>query len=288
MNTDEQNFLITGKIISLTREVESRMAECGASGNGLREKAESLGSKLPPEAVKLSIYIGNIRNKLAHESTPQISDAELALFEESAQTLLDFLDRLKTPSPASPAEKFPAPQKTAETTAAEAPAAPPPRFQTNHFAFLPLGHLLFGAELFWRSFCRGWEYLILLAAELFALFAISYTSWNRTLNAWFGAGIALLVFCWLISIWDKLRRSDISLCGKLALFPLSNAAYFSVCLWENFVPFYFIAALVIYGSMAGGIHFLLQHEWQFAAICGGISYLVSIITGLLTRGEKSE
>ena len=286
MNTEEQDFLLTGKIISMTREIESRMADCGATGNGLREKTESLGSKLPPEAVKLSIYIGNIRNKLAHESDPHVSAEEFELFEEAAQMLIEFLGRLhEAQNPAPPAETTEQNGEVKEIRNGETPSAVS---KTRLFAFLPLAHLGFGGELFWKSFCQAWEYLLLFVTELLAVFAIIYSVWHGAFGAYFGAGAALLVFCWLISIWDKFRRSDTTLYGRLALFPLTNIAYLAVCLWKNFVPFYFIAALAVFGCMAGGIYFLFLREWRIAAICAGMSYLVSVIAGFLTRGEKSE
>ena len=286
MNTEEQDFLLTGKIISMTREIESRMADCGATGNGLREKTESLGSKLPPEAVKLSIYIGNIRNKLAHESDPHVSAEEFELFEEAAQMLIEFLGRLhEAQNPAPPAETTEQNGEVKEIRNGETPSAVS---KTRLFAFLPLAHLGFGGELFWKSFCQAWEYLLLFVTELLAVFAIIYSVWHGAFGAYFGAGAALLVFCWLISIWDKFRRSDTTLYGRLALFPLTNIAYLAVCLWKNFVPFYFIAALAVFGCMAGGIYFLILREWHIAAICAGMIYLVSVIAGFLTRGEKSE
>ena len=284
MNTEEQDFLLTGKIISMTREIESRMADCGATGNGLREKTESLGSKLPPEAVKLSIYIGNIRNKLAHESDPHVSAEEFELFEEAARMLLEFLGRLHEAQNPAPVKE----DKTEIEKEIRNGKSPSAAFKTRIFAFLPLAHLGFGGELFWNSFCRAWEYLLLFVTDLLAVFAIGYSVWHGTFGAYFGAGAALFVFCWLISIWDKFRRSDRTLYGRLALFPLTNIVYLAVCLWENFVPFYFIAALAVFGCMAGGIYFLILREWHIAAICAGMSYLVSVIAGFLTRGEKSE
>ncbi|MBO5309187.1 MAG: hypothetical protein J6C40_14405 [Lentisphaeria bacterium] len=283
MNSDEQNLLQTGKIISATREIESLMAECGAVGNGLREKTESLAGKLPPEAVKLSVYIGSIRNKLAHESEPQISQEEFQLFDAAAETLLQILEELKNPAVIPP-------QETAEYIEEEEDETEetPVFFKTRIAGFIPLAHLVFGGELLWRSFCRGWEYLALLLAEFLGLASVIYSLWNRAFGAWFGAGTALLVFCWLISIWDKLRRADGTLPGKLALFPLANTVYFAVCLWENFVLFYFIAALALFGCMGGGICFLLSREWVIAAVCGALSYLVSLTVCFLTRGGERE
>ena len=213
-----------------------------------------------------------------------VSAEEFELFEEAAQMLIEFLGRLHE-------AQNPAPEKEDETEIekkirnGETPSAVS---KTRLFAFLPLAHLGFGGELFWKSFCQAWEYLLLFVTELLAVFAIGYSVWHGTFGAYFGAGAALLVFCWLISIWDKFRRSDRTLYGRLALFPLTNIAYLAVCLWKNFVPFYFIAALAVFGCMAGGIYFLFLREWHIAAICAGMSYLVSVIAGFLTRGEKSE
>lgn len=283
MDNNEQNLLQTGKIISRTRDIESRMAECGAVGNGLREKTESLAGKLPPEAVKLSIYIGSIRNKLAHESNPHISEEEFQLFDAAAETLMQTLDELKKPAVSAPVLPQ---EETSETE--EEPEEIPVHFKTHLAAFFPVVHLLFGGELLWRSFCRGWEYLFLLLADLLGIGAAALCLWRQSLGAWFGAGIALLVFCWLISIWDKLRRSDMTVCGKLALFPLANTAYFAVCLWQNFSLFFFTAAVAILGCMAGGIRFLFAGEWRIAAVCSGLSFAASVVAGFLTRGGKNE
>ena len=90
----ENRLLLTGKVVSLTGRIESRLAECGAVGTGLREKTDSLGSKLSPEVVKLLAYIGSIRNRFAHEPEAEISGEEFALFEESVRMVQQELDIL--------------------------------------------------------------------------------------------------------------------------------------------------------------------------------------------------
>lgn len=102
----ENRLLLTGKVVSLTGRIESRLAECGAVGTGLREKTDSLGSKLSPEVVKLLAYIGSIRNRFAHEPEAEISGEEFALFEESVRMVQQELDILWPVFAKSPARGF--------------------------------------------------------------------------------------------------------------------------------------------------------------------------------------
>ena len=75
-------------MITLTRQIESRLVALGASGNGLREKSESLAGRFPPEVEKLLAFIGCIRNRIAHEDQAGISPEELQFFEEAVAAVL--------------------------------------------------------------------------------------------------------------------------------------------------------------------------------------------------------
>ena len=44
---EDEKLLTTGRVIAAARQIETRLAECGASGSGLREKVQSLGPRLP-------------------------------------------------------------------------------------------------------------------------------------------------------------------------------------------------------------------------------------------------
>ena len=99
MNEEEQ-LLTTGRVIDATRKIESKLVACGAVGSGLREKAESLGDRLPAEAARLIRFIGSVRNRFAHESGARLRPAELELFEEAAGSVLAALDNLPGPAAA--------------------------------------------------------------------------------------------------------------------------------------------------------------------------------------------
>ena len=98
MNEEEQ-LLTTGRVIDATRKIESKLVACGAVGRGQREKAESLGDRLPAEAARLIRFIGSVRNRFAHESGARLRPDELELFEEAAEAVLAELDSLPEPVP---------------------------------------------------------------------------------------------------------------------------------------------------------------------------------------------
>ena len=104
----------------------------------------------------------------------------------------------------------------------------------------------------------------------------------------FGAGLTILVLTWLIAIWDKIRRQDRSIAGKLACYPLANTAYYAIILYEKSIPAYFAGALTIFGAAAGSLCFLYRKEWIAAMICAGLSLTASIAGGLLTKGGEHE
>lgn len=113
MNTpDPQEIEVAGKVITLTRQIESRLVALGASGNGLREKSESLAGRFPPEVEKLLAFIGCIRNRIAHEDQAGISPEELQFFEEAVAAVLA---ELKLPG-----------ETTAESSGTPAATLPPP------------------------------------------------------------------------------------------------------------------------------------------------------------------
>ena len=112
---NSQEIEVAGKVITLTRQIESRLVALGASGNGLREKSESLAGKFPREVEKLLAFIGCIRNRIAHEDQPGISPEELQFFEEAVAAVLE---ELKLPGETA--------AESAGTPAATLPPPPPP------------------------------------------------------------------------------------------------------------------------------------------------------------------
>lgn len=132
MNEEEQ-LLTTGRVIDATRKIESKLVACGAVGSGLREKAESLGDRLPAEAARLIRFIGSVRNRFAHESGARLRPDELELFEEAAEAVLAELDSLPEPVPPeksrpqhagkpSALRPFPKSKMTAEAKTTKTPA----------------------------------------------------------------------------------------------------------------------------------------------------------------------
>ena len=104
---EEAQLLTTGRVIAAARKIESKLVECGGSGDGMREKVESLGSRIPPETVQLINHIGGVRNRFAHESDAALRPDELKLFEEAVDAVLEDLDELASapPPPPRPAGK---------------------------------------------------------------------------------------------------------------------------------------------------------------------------------------
>src|SRR5574344_837309 len=282
----QQDILLTGKIIAASREIESRMAACGATGNGLREKTESLAGKPPPEAVKLSIYVGNIRNRLAHESAGKVSEEEYALFEAASQTLLSELDKLAAggkpaPAPAaSPAEPVPEGSTAVPDGAAEPPApAVPEVYRFRLWAWFPGAHILFALELLWHSLRGGWEYWALSAIELASLAGVWAAIFRWKLNWLLGVMLSLFALVWLIGIWDKLRRRDETRLGGAAWWPLVNLAYFVGCIGESFRPALFTAAAAMAVGWGGAIYFAVIGEWRGLLFCAVLSWLCGLAGG---------
>lgn len=299
----EHDLLLTGRIIAATREIESRMVECGASGNGLREKTESLAGKLPPEAVKLSIFIGNVRNRLAHETDSRVSDDEAALFDEAVRMLLHELDRLAgnsrvdsgpdaaavvVPPPQSPVPETILPERLPAAERSEAPEADSPVESESppalgFAAWIPVLHLAFAGELLLRSIRLGWEYAALLIGECAMLALLSYAVYFK-IEWMMGVAGSLLVAIYLYGVFDAFRRrADYPGTVKLGLIPLVNLVYFMIRLIAAFQIVPFLGGVTILSCWGTAIYFGCMHEWLAMLIFAGISWGTALIAWLSCR-----
>ena len=222
MNTpDPQEIEVAGKVITLTRQIESRLVALGASGNGLREKSESLAGRFPPEVEKLLAFIGCIRNRIAHEDQAGISPEELQFFEEAVAAVLAELklpgettaEPSGTPAatlPPPPPAPSPAPVSPPESTGSATLEKPSARTNSYEGWFrsaerLPLAFFLIpGANLLW------------VLRELLRL-----TGWFRLAAAF------TILAVWVVAIFLAFRR-EFSAAGILAM--LSYAVSFAATL----------------------------------------------------------
>ena len=147
MISDETRVRIVGRIVSTTGAIEQALGALGATGNGLREKVDSLGPALPTEAKRLAILIGNVRNRAAHDPDAEISPDEIALFEVAAE---EFLALLNPPAPPAPAERRPQPEPAAAPTAKpeQRSAAPDSLLLAGR---IPVLHLVYALALAGRA-----------------------------------------------------------------------------------------------------------------------------------------
>ena len=266
----ENRLLLTGKVVSLTGRIESRLAECGAVGTGLREKTDSLGSKLSPEVVKLLAYIGSIRNRFAHEPEAEISGEEFALFEESVRMVQQELDILWPVSRSHRAEVSVS-ASLPEEEFDESPyrGTEPDSDWLILAGRLPVLHLAYAVHLFWRAVTPGIRLLGLLVGEVLGILLIAFGIWKGEPYVT-GFGSALFLMVHGFGIWEAHRDPVKSLPAFLYMTPGLNLFYFLLrllpllnwmMLFESFaIIMVWVAAIVMAArgeiTIAGGLAFL--------------------------------
>lgn len=285
---DEQQLLETGRIIALAREIETRMAACGAVGNGLREKSESLRERLPQESERLLAFIGNVRNRVAHEADAAVSAEEFQLFEEACDAIRRELDRLHpdggtaSPAPAESPKKArngkmpepPAPENTASTGDEWLTVA----------ARIPGAHLLYAfRQLFLSVGAGGGVMLGLFAAELLGIGITLHGCFRRELLP-VGIGATLLFSCWLYGVVDGIRQPPEHRCpAPLWLLPGVDLLYFLCRFAAGTQWVLFLESAIILGVWGGAIHLAATGEIPAALLLGALSYAGALLLSLVRR-----
>ena len=308
MNNEEQ-LIITGRVIDAARKIESKLIECGATGSGLREKADSLDAVLPKEVTQLIHFIGTIRNRVAHESGTMLRPDELQLFEEAALAVLDELDGLKTapapapaPSPApaarselpptpppepddepdSPADSVPRNAKPrAKKTGGDEPLLPP--WNSPLWAALPGLHLIYAFGAGWNAFGAGQLYLLLVLAELIALTALGFAAALASLPLAAAGGTLFLVVygCGIYLGLDNPPEQG----GRawFCLIPFANLAFFVRKIVTYIKPDRLVVSIVIFGTWLAAIQLAISKELLAAGIAALASWLCALIDALVRR-----
>ena len=310
MNIEEQ-LITTGRVIDATRRIESKLIECGATGSGLREKADSLGSALPAEAVRLIHFIGSIRNRIAHESDTTLRPDELELFEEAARAVLDELDKIHpvaTSPAASPPEPPPAPapepktdsepeilpvpaesarragktrREVAESEKKDEPLLPP--WNSPLWAALPGLHLVYAFGAGWSAFGAGQLYLLLVLAELGALAALGFAAAFPSLPL-AAAGGMLFLAVYVCGVWLGLRNPP-EQGGRawFCLIPLANFLFFAKKIATFIEPARLVISIAILGIWLAALQLAIYREFTAAGIAALASWLGALIDSLLRR-----
>ena len=295
MNEEEQ-LLTTGRVIDATRKIESTLVACGAVGSGLREKAESLGDRLPAEAARLIRFIGSVRNRFAHESGARLRPDELELFEEAAEAVLAELDSLPEPVPP---EKKPsaARRKTVRTPAVpeveddgggendeDAGALPEtavalPPWDSPIWTALPGLHLVYAFRAGWNAFGAGQLYLLLILAELIAFVLLGFAAVRGSMPL-AAAGGVLGFAVYVCGLWLGLREKS----GPgLYLVPAVNLAWFFRKVAACIEPARLIVAAAILGIWLAAVQLLLYGEFAAAGIAALVSWSGAAADSLLRR-----
>lgn len=279
---EDEKLLITGRVIAAARQIETRLAECGATGSGLREKVESLGPRLPAETRNLINHIGGVRNRFAHESGAELRADELELFEEAVEAVLEDLDELSdTPRPETEKPK----RKTAP---APSPAAPPdpeeplPPWNSPMWAYLPGPHLVYAFLSAWNAFGPGQLYLLLLLAELISLTALGFAAALSSLPLAVIGG-SLFTVIWLCGLLLGLRRRAAGEGIGLSPVPLLNLVWF----FQKIIGHADSARLVVAGAILGiwlaAVQLAVSGEYAAAAIVGLMSWIGAFADSWLHR-----
>ncbi len=284
---EEAQLLATGRIIAATRNIESKLVECGASGSGLREKTESLGSRLPVETVRLINHIGTVRNRVAHENNVELRDDELELFEEASATVLTELEKLlpepkkavrkKPAAPKSPTDEPAEPETTTKTPAEK--ALPP--WNSPMWAYFPGVHLAYAFLTGWSAFGAGQLYLLLLLAELLSLTALGFAAALPSVPLAITGG-SLFVAIWLCGAFLGWRgRAEYKL--GFCLFPLLNLFWFIRKVIDFIDPARLVISIAILGTWLAAIQLAASGEFPAAAIVGAISWIGALIDAILHK-----
>ncbi len=316
---NSQEIEVAGKVITLTRQIESRLVALGASGNGLREKSESLAGKFPREVEKLLAFIGCIRNRIAHEDQPGISPEELQFFEEAVAAVLEELklpgetaaESAGTPAatlpppppppapvtppestgsatPVKPAARPSSPQSKA--TAPSQPAvAPParPELVPSLAGRIPLLHLAYAVELAYTALRPARRPLFLALLEVGAVVLAVFALLD---GIYYLAGLAGSIFLlsYAAILYEGWFRSAERL--PLAFFLITGANLLWVLreLLRLTGWFRLAAAFTILAVWMVALFLILRREFLAAGILALLSYLVSVAATFLPAGGNGE
>ena len=304
MNHEEQ-LLTTGRVIDAARKIESRLVECGASGSGLREKADSLGSALPEEAVQLIHFVGTIRNRVAHESGTTLRPDELELFEEATEEILLELDKIAADSAAPTPETAAAPPRKereeeppAEKTAVprnrspRSPAKPPPEktaepllppWNSPMWNILPGLHLVYVFGAGWSAFGAGQLYLLLILAELIALTALGFAAALASLPLAAAGGVLFLAI-YGCGVWLGLSNPpDAGGRAWYCLIPLANFWFFAGKIIRFIDPAELVVSLALLGIWLAAVQLAIYREFTAAGVIACASWLGALIDSLRRR-----
>ncbi len=276
----DPQILLTGKVVSMTGRIEARLAECGAIGNGLHEKVESIKSQLDPEAIQLLDYIGFIRNRFAHDPNTQISEEEFALFENSVNMVMLELNT-KFPRLTNPIS----PPSTPVENHTEIPNNEKP-ISTSECGWLvlagriPILHLAYAVSLFWKAISDALCELALLMGALLSILIVAFGIWKLD-PCILGLGLALLVLDYAIGIAFARNRQLFS--KNIYLIPGLNPLCFATRLLELLNWCMLLESITILFIWLAAIWMASKGE---VAIAGGIavmSYISSVIATFIHR-----
>lgn len=271
----DNQFLLTGKVVSLTGRIESRLSECGAFGNGLREKTISLGNKLSPEVIKLLTYIGSIRNRFAHEQDTEISEEEFAFFEEAVRVVLEELDII------DPKRR----NLSLHDTSCSSALGNALDEQSNHITHskmfvlagrIPILHLAYAAYLLYLALKRGIYFLVLLISEVMGILLILWGILSSEIYLT-GLGLFMLLITSCIGFGVKLRESGWvpSLC--LFLVPGLNLVVFLLRLLPRIDKMMLLESFAIITIWVAAIAMVIQGEIMIAGVLAFLSYIGSVV-----------
>lgn len=297
-----QEIEVAGKVITLTRQIESRLVALGASGNGLREKSESLAGKFPREVEKLLAFIGCIRNRIAHEDQPGISPEELQFFEEAVAAVLEELklpgetaaESAGTPAatlPPPPPPPAPVPPTPAEAPAenipSETPVSPAESAIPRQAGWIPLLHLVYALSLAGAALRPARRILFLGLLELGSIALCLFALFEGHLYL---AGLAGSVF--LLSyagiFYEGWFRSAERMPLPFFLIPGANLGWLLRELLRLTGWLRLAAAFTILAVWVVAILLALRREFSAAGVLALLSYLVSVAATFLPGGGSGE
>ncbi len=241
-----------GWIILKASRIEKLLRENGASGNGLRELADSLGDRLSPEIHELLRYIGTVRNMAAHQGEEaDLEDWSPEFFSEACDAVTEVLT---------------GEEKTAKNCTA--------LLKFKYLAFIPGLHVLYPLELLAGAFYGTYFVICGLACTVLALYLTVITLTHRI---WLLAPAALLLFAAghiaALLFAEKWKLRHIPVVNSLVLIR-------ELCSGIDYLKLFI--ALTLLGIPFIGGYLILRHG-EFAA--GGavlaLGYIVGIVTALI-------
>ncbi len=294
--TDSQEIEVAGKVITLTRQIESRLVALGASGSGLREKTESLAGRLSPEVEKLLAFLGCIRNRIAHEDQARITPEELQFFEEAAAAVLEELGvpqeaAAKPQPPAQPAKSQPAPAIPAAAPAENIPPGTPVSSEESAIprqaGWIPLLHLVYALSLAGAALRPARRILLLGVLEL-GLIALCLFALLE--GHFYLAGLAgsLFLLSYAAIFYEGWFRSRERIPPAFFLIPGANLAWLLRELLRLTGWFRLAAAFTILAVWVVAILLAFRREFIAAGVLALLSYLVSVAATFLPTGGSGK